>query len=76
MVLTPRADFYTRHGYSLDTVSVGSRRGTDFGHIWVEAVEPIHFDRRAAVAGLAASFARTMADRNPSARIGLNKDRQ
>ena len=59
-----------------------SRVGTDrvykFGKdgVWVEAVEPIHFDRRAAVAGLAASFARTMADRNPSARIGLNKDRQ
>ena len=38
---------------------------------WEEASEPIHFDKTSAGAGLAASFARTMADRDPSVRIGL-----
>ncbi len=38
---------------------------------WEQAVEPIHFDKKAAGAGLAASFARTMADRPGAAEIGL-----
>ena len=55
------------------TNRVGTDRVYKFGKdgVWVEAVEPIHFDKRAAGAGLAASFARTMADRDPSVRIGL-----
>ena len=38
---------------------------------WQRAEEPIHFDRKSAGAGLAASFARTMADKNKDVKIGL-----
>ena len=38
---------------------------------WVEATEPIHFDKRSAGAGLAASFARILADRAPDKVIAL-----
>ena len=38
---------------------------------WVEATEPIHFDKPSARAGLAASFARTLADRDPDKVIAL-----
>ena len=38
---------------------------------WEDATEPIHFDKTSAGAGLAASFARTRADRDPSVKIGL-----
>lgn len=38
---------------------------------WVSAVEPIHFDRSTAGAGLAASFARVLADNFPDREIGL-----
>jgi hypothetical protein len=37
----------------------------------VPADEPIHFDKAAAGAGLAASFARAVADRDPSITVGL-----
>ena len=38
---------------------------------WQRAEEPIHFDKKSAGAGLAASFARAMADRNKDVKIGL-----
>ncbi|MBQ4199910.1 MAG: hypothetical protein II649_08500, partial [Kiritimatiellae bacterium] len=38
---------------------------------WQVADEPIHFDKKAAGAGLAASFARTMADKDKNVKIGL-----
>ena len=38
---------------------------------WVPADEPIHFDKNTAGAGLAATFARTMADVNPGREIAL-----
>ena len=38
---------------------------------WQRAEEPIHFDKKSAGAGLAASFARAMADKNKDVRIGL-----
>ena len=38
---------------------------------WAEATEPIHFDKPSAGAGLAASFARKMADADEKAVIGL-----
>ena len=38
---------------------------------WVEAAEPIHFDKPEAGAGLAASFARAMADDDSTVKIGL-----
>ena len=38
---------------------------------WVEATEPIHFDKPSARAGLAASFARVLADRDPDKVIAL-----
>ena len=38
---------------------------------WQVADEPIHFDKKVAGAGLAASFARTMADRDKNVKIGL-----
>ena len=38
---------------------------------WVEAVEPIHFDKGSAGAGLAASFARVIADRDPDVVVCL-----
>ena len=38
---------------------------------WRKADEPIHFDKKSAGAGLAASFARTMADRDKDVTIGL-----
>ena len=38
---------------------------------WVPASEPLHFDKSIAAAGLGASFAQTIADRNPEATIGL-----
>ena len=38
---------------------------------WVAAAEPIHFDKPVAGAGLAASFARTLADRDHDAVIAL-----
>lgn len=38
---------------------------------WQRAEEPIHFDKKSAGAGLAASFARTMADKNKDVKIGL-----
>ena len=38
---------------------------------WEVATEPIHFDKSVAGAGLAASFARFMADRQPDVTIGL-----
>lgn len=38
---------------------------------WVEAVEPLAGDSSAAGAGLGASFARTLADKDPSTVIGL-----
>ena len=38
---------------------------------WQRAEEPIHFDKKSAGAGLAASFARTMADKNKEVKIGL-----
>ena len=38
---------------------------------WQRAEEPIHFDKKSAGAGLAASFARTMADKNNDVKIGL-----
>lgn len=52
---------------------IGKTRVYKFGKNgkWVEATEPIHFDKPGAGAGLAASFARTMADCDPSVKIGL-----
>lgn len=41
------------------------------GDAWIEAVEPIVQDRDFSGAGLAASFARALADDNPSVVIGL-----
>ena len=38
---------------------------------WQPAEEPIHFDRKSAGAGLAASFARAVADKNKDVKIGL-----
>ena len=38
---------------------------------WVEAREPLHLDKPSAGAGLGASFARTMADADPSVTVGL-----
>jgi len=38
---------------------------------WVEAGEPLHLDKPSAGAGLGASFARKMADADPSVTIGL-----
>ena len=38
---------------------------------WQRAEEPIHFDKKSAGAGLAASFARAMADKNKDVKIGL-----
>lgn len=38
---------------------------------WQPAEEPIHFDKKGAGAGLAASFARAVADRDKDAKIGL-----
>ena len=38
---------------------------------WVPAEEPIHFDKPAARAGLAASFARKIADRDPNVIVAL-----
>ena len=38
---------------------------------WQRAEEPIHFDRKSAGAGLSASFARAIADRDKDAKIGL-----
>ena len=38
---------------------------------WQVADEPIHFDKKVAGAGLAASFARTMADMDKNVKIGL-----
>ena len=38
---------------------------------WQRAEEPIHFDKKSAGAGLAASFARAMVDRNKDVKIGL-----
>ncbi len=38
---------------------------------WAEAVEPLHFDKPIAGAGLGMSFARAMADADPSVTIGL-----
>ena len=38
---------------------------------WQVADEPIHFDKKVAGAGLAASFARTMADWDKNVKIGL-----
>ena len=38
---------------------------------WVPADEPLHFDKPAAGAGLGASFARAVADRDPSITVGL-----
>lgn len=38
---------------------------------WQRAVEPIHFDKKVAGAGLAASFARAMADKDKDVKIGL-----
>ena len=38
---------------------------------WQQADEPIHFDRKVAGAGLAASFARMVADRDKDSKIGL-----
>ena len=38
---------------------------------WQQADEPIHFDKKVAGAGLAASFARMVADRDKSVKIGL-----
>lgn len=43
----------------------------DASDTWVEATEPIHFDKSSAGVGLAASFARVLADRQPTATIGL-----
>ena len=37
---------------------------------WVPGEEPIHFDKPSAGAGLAASFARAVADRHPGVEIG------
>ena len=38
---------------------------------WVAATEPLHFDKRSAGAGIGASFARAVADRDPSITVGL-----
>ena len=38
---------------------------------WVPAVEPIHYDKKIAGAGLGASFARAVADADPSITVGL-----
>jgi hypothetical protein len=38
---------------------------------WVPATEPLHFDKKTAGAGLAMSFARKMADREPGRKIAL-----
>lgn len=38
---------------------------------WVEATEPLHFDKKVAGAGLAASFARIIADRAPETVVAL-----
>ena len=38
---------------------------------WQQAEEPIHFDKKVAGAGLAASFARMVADKDRNAKIGL-----
>ena len=38
---------------------------------WQQAEEPIHFDKKVAGAGLAASFARMVADRDKDVKIGL-----
>lgn len=38
---------------------------------WAEATEPLHFDKRSAGAGLAASFARIIADRDPGTVVAL-----
>ena len=38
---------------------------------WQRAEEPIHFDKKSAGAGLSASFARAMADKNKDVKIGL-----
>ena len=38
---------------------------------WQRAEEPIHFDKKSAGAGLGASFARAMADKNKDVKIGL-----
>ena len=39
--------------------------------LWEAAAEPLHFDKKGAGAGLGASFARKMADADPSVTIGL-----
>lgn len=38
---------------------------------WAPAVEPVHFDKPYAGSGLARSFAKTLAEANPAASIGL-----
>ena len=38
---------------------------------WEEATEPLHFDKKAAGAGLAASFARIIADRDPETVVAI-----
>ncbi|MBN1290354.1 MAG: sialate O-acetylesterase [Candidatus Latescibacteria bacterium] len=38
---------------------------------WIEAVDPIHFDKDIAGVGPGLTFGKTMADKNPNIRIGL-----